>query len=336
MKVLLLYPSDLGEVIFLSPVVRALKAQIDPVDVHAVVPSEILFAFTENPYIDRVVPAGVKLIQILKKEAYDLVFDCSGDNYVSLICRLTGVKRISYGRQEWKNWLMTALKINKLPGVHLVERMKRMLDPIGFKPDDLGLDYFIPEADRVPPQWLPEEFRSRFVVFFISARYATRKLPLERVIELCDKINNPIVLLGHKEDQEEGAQIQRFFEPGQESQPFEEGLKALNKRTRVFNGVGVFNPNQVASLARQASVVFTYDSEMVPMASAFRKHVYLVLGNTIPLFGRYPYHTQFTLLENTGVDCRPCSVKGFNACPRGHFKCMRKISFDFYLRQGGD
>ncbi len=328
MKILILYSPSLDEAIFFTPVVRGLKAQLDPPEVHALLPPEIRFVAEENPYIDRLIAPRAEITPLLRKERYDVVVDCLRTFTSSLACLLTGTRRLTYPRQKRQEWLITWLGINNLPNIHFSERMLRILPQLNVKADDLGLDYFIPDRDKVPRHWLPEEFRQEYVVFYISAAFATRRLPLNRMIELCDKINKPIVLLGRKEDTEAAETIGAFFQELPPGDPFAEGLKALNKRTRVFNGVGRFNVNQVASLTRHASRVFTFDSEMVPIASAFQRPTVIIMGNTIPLFGRYPYKTKFTILEVTGLPCRPCTPRGYAKCPRGHFKCMKKIALE--------
>ena len=54
-------------------------------------------------------------------------------------------------------------------------------------------------------------------------------------------------------------------------------------------------------------------------------------GSSSPYFGKYPYKTRFTIFENNRLTCRPCSSTGFDQCPKGHFKCMNEVVFDFYL-----
>jgi ADP-heptose:LPS heptosyltransferase len=225
---------------------------------------------------------------------------------------------------------MIHLKINHLRNGHLVEQMMDAVEPLGVKLDELGLDYFIPERDWVSRSWLPEQFRSNYVVFALAAPYATRKLPVDRMLELCDKINRPIILLGTTEDHETGELIDRFFDKGM-SIVYEEGLLELNKKTIVYNACGKFNFNQMASVVKQASAVFMFDSDFIPVASALKKEIFGLWGNTILLFGRYPYRTKFSALESNSVMCRPCSSQGFDQCPKKHFRCMRDILFDFYL-----
>jgi len=67
------------------------------------------------------------------------------------------------------------------------------------------------------------------------------------------------------------------------------------------------------------------------IASAFRKPVISLWGNTVPEFGMYPYYpvklkNSFDIMEVKGLSCRPCSKIGYDKCPKKHFKCMELIS----------
>ncbi|HEX8060667.1 MAG TPA: glycosyltransferase family 9 protein, partial [Cyclobacteriaceae bacterium] len=220
---------------------------------------------------------------------------------------------------NFEKWLMVNFKINKLPHVHIVERYLAAAAPLGVKNDSLGLDYFIPDKDQVPVDWLPEEMRSGYVAYAIGAQHFTKKMPIERMIELCDKINRPIVLLGGKEDFENAEKVRQVF------------LSHPKKKTVIYNACGKFNLNQSASILRQAQYVFSHDTGLMHIAAAFRKEIFSIWGNTIPLFGMYPYRTRFSALENNKLGCRPCSKIGYDKCPKGHFRCMYDTDFDFYL-----
>ncbi|MDB5263406.1 MAG: glycosyl transferase, partial [Adhaeribacter sp.] len=195
---------------------------------------------------------------------------------------------------------------------------------LGVQNDGLGLDYFIPATDEVNLGSLPVSHQQGYVAFAIGAQHATKRLPLDRLIELCDNINRPIVLLGGKEDAATSEQIEQYFE---NPSP----LTNNEQRTTIYNACGKYNLNQSASLVRQAEVVFSHDTGLMHIAAAFRKKIFSIWGNTVPEFGMYPYHTDFTVLENKEINCRPCSKIGYKACPQGHFKCMRDIKFEFEL-----
>ena len=333
MKALVICGSSIADVVFATPLIRALKVQIDDLELHAFSDLSAAFAFEENPYIDNVqfsLESVWENYRRLKREKYNIIINLSEDWNSRYLVSLLNVETWSLKSLRWKQWLMVNLKIDQLPNKHLVDRMFESVRKLDLKQDELGLDYFIPEKDKVSREWLPPDFWSEYLVFCISANYNTRKLSVDRMIELCDKINKPIVLLGDKTDVETGEVVSNFFGKSV-SVSYDEGLLQLNKRTIVYNGCGKFNFNQMASIIKQSRAVFTFDNDFIPVASAFKKEIYGLWGNTIQLFGRYPYKTKFTTLENNKLECRPCSAKGFDKCPKGHFKCMNRIVFDFYI-----
>lgn len=334
MKILVIRFSSIGDIVLTTPVVRCIKTQLEPVQLHYATKEKFKSIFEENPYIDRMHYLKGSLTDFIKElraERFDYVIDLHHNLRSRIIKTALGVKAFSFRKLNFEKWLMVNLKINKLPNQHIVERYLDTVKSLGVKNDSLGLDYFIPEKDEVPLEWLPETHRGSFVAYVMGAQHNTKKLPLKRMIELCDKINKPVVLLGGPEDAARGEEVKKFFERHEHSSGYEEGLRELNKKTIVYNGCGKYNLNQSASLVRQARYVFTHDTGLMHIAAAFKKEIFSIWGNTIPLFGMYPYRTRFTVLENNKVDCRPCSKIGYKRCPRGHFKCMNDIVFDFYL-----
>ena len=333
MKLLIICGPTTGDVVFSTPAIRALKIQLDDPEIHVLVLPEVRFLVEENPYV-AVVHTFKGLLSTLwwnlKKERYDLIVNLNPRWRSKLLSlSLFGTPQYSLKSIFWRKWLMVNLKINNIRSRHAVDRIMHALRPLGIKADNLGLDYFLPDRDKVALEWLPTPFRKGFVVFCLSATFRTRKLPLDRMLELCDKINKPIVLIGSQDDAENAEVISSFFS-GSLSVRTKDGIPGLG-RTVVYNACGKFNFNQMASLIKRSCAVFTFDNDFVPVASAFRKEVIGLWGNTVPLFGKYPYRTRYTILEHNNLGCRPCSAKGFDECPKGHFRCMREIMFDFYL-----
>ncbi len=333
MKILIIRFSSIGDIVLTTPVIRTLKTQLEDAEIHYVTKVQYKTILESNPYIDKLFfleKSLDNLIDQLRKEKYSVIIDLHNNLRTRIIKMALWRKSYSFDKLNFRKWLKVNLKIDQLPQVHIVDRYMNTVAPLGVKPDALGLDYFIPEKDDVPLEWLPETHRKSFVAYAIGAQHNTKKLPLPRMIELCDRINKPIVLLGGKEDFEAGENIGSFFERTN-SVEYEPGLFELNKKTVIYNACGKFNINQSASLVRKASHVFTHDTGLMHIAAAFKKEVFSIWGNTIPEFGMYPYRTKFTLFENKKIDCRPCSKIGYKKCPKGHFKCMNEIVFDFYL-----
>jgi ADP-heptose:LPS heptosyltransferase len=334
MKVLIIRFSSIGDIVLTTPVVRTVKAQLDNVEVHYATKAQFRSIFQANPYIDKMHYLDGSLLALvsdLRKEKFDFIIDLHSSLRSRLIRLLLGAKSSAFHKLNWKKWLLVNFKINQLPQVHIVDRYLAAAASLGVKNDSLGLDYFIPEKDEVPVEWLPQGFHDGYVAYAIGAQHATKRLPLDRMIELCDRINRPLVLLGGKEDSPVAEQVSAFFERSTSSEPFEEGLREMNKKTIIYNACGKFNLNQSASLVKQARYVFSHDTGLMHIAAAFKKEIFSIWGNTVPAFGMYPYRTKFVIFENNKITCRPCSKLGYNKCPQGHFKCMKEVVFDFYL-----
>jgi len=334
MKILVLRFSSIGDIVLTTPVVRTLKTQLQDVEIHFATKAAYSSLLRENPYIDKIHELGDSLGDLvghLRMARFDLIIDLHNNLRTRIIKSRLSVRSHSFGKLNWEKWLLTKFKINKLPNMHIVDRYMETVADLDVKMDNLGLDFFIPEKDEMVMDWLPESHRSGFAALVIGAKFKTKQMPINRMIELCDRINKPVVLLGGKEDEEVAGELEEFFRQRDSTKEFEEGLDELGKKTLVFNAVGKCNLNQSASLIRQSNWVFTHDTGLMHIAAAFKKPIFSVWGNTVPAFGMYPYRTQFTIFENNNLDCRPCSKIGYDQCPKGHFKCMNELVFDFYL-----
>ncbi len=333
-KILIIRFSSIGDIVLTTPVIRTIKTQLDDCEVHYCTKASYASILRENPYIDKLhlLEDSLRdLVKSLKSEDFDYIIDLHNNLRTSIIKGSLRVPARSFNKINFRKWLMVRLKIDKLPNRHIVDRYMDTVIPLGIKMDSLGLDYFIPENEFVNRSDLPEPFRKEFVVYAIGAQHATKRLPFKRMIELCDRINKPLILLGGPEDKPDGDKIAAFFEKTSKSEPYEEGLEELNKKTIIYNACGKYTINESASLVKQASYVFTHDTGLMHIAAAFKKYIFSIWGNTIPQFGMYPYRTRFMVFENNKLSCRPCSKIGYAKCPKGHFKCMNDVIFDFYL-----
>jgi ADP-heptose:LPS heptosyltransferase len=199
-----------------------------------------------------------------------------------------------------------------LPKKHIVDRYLETTAPLQIKNDGKGLDYFIPENNRFKIADLPAPFQKGYVAFVIAGTYTTKKLPVEKISEICHKIDFPVILLGGKNE-------------------FDEGEKVLSQsKGNVLNFAGKINLNRSASLVRDAKVVLTNDTGLMHIAAAFKKKILSFWGNTVADFGMEPYlpDPASRRLEVENLKCRPCSKLGYQKCPKKHFKCMMEVNVD--------
>ncbi|GAB2531574.1 glycosyltransferase family 9 protein [Spirosoma aerophilum] len=318
-KVLVLQFASIGDVVLTSPVVRCLKQQLPKAEVHFCTRLDYQSVIAHNPYIKEghfLNNNLYSLIRQLRAQQFDYVVDLQNTVVTKLIKAALATRSYSVDNQLFRKWLYVSWKINALNEQHIVDRYLATVQPLGVGNDGRGLDYFIPYKDEVEFDWLPDSHQNDFVAYAIGGQYMTRRLPTARMIELCRKINYPIVLLGDKKDRQIGDEL----------------VKALGEKY-IYNACGHYNLNQSASLIQRARVVFSHDTGLMHVAAAFGKKVYSIWGGTTPQFGFYPYKTPHVRLETTGLGCRPCSATGLDNCPMKHFKCMNELSFNFDVKE---
>jgi len=336
-KILILRFSSIGDIVLTTPVIRALKRQLGNAEIHYCTKQSFRSIIENNPYVDKTHLLGESLndlIAELKKEKFDYVVDLHNNLRTRIIKTRLGRPSGTFDKLNFRKWLLVNLKYNAMRDVHIVERYLAAAKNLGITNNGAGLDYFIPEKDEVAMSSLPETHRKGYFGMAIGAQHYTKRLPLEKLIELCEKINAPIMLLGGKEDFETGELIAKHFEKQSTINNQQSTISpATNneQRTTIYNACGKYNLNQSASLVKQCKALFTHDTGLMHIGAAFQKKIYSIWGNTVPEFGMYPYKTDFEVFEVKGLDCRPCSKIGYSKCPRGHFKCMRGQNFDFTL-----
>ncbi|MFI5155175.1 MAG: glycosyltransferase family 9 protein [Chitinophagales bacterium] len=94
----------------------------------------------------------------------------------------------------------------------------------------------------------------------------------------------------------------------------------------TLNLAGKLSFLQSAALMRDAQMNFVNDSAPLHFASAMNAPVTAVYCSTIPAFGFGPLSDRSYIVETKkALDCRPCGLHGFKACPKGHFKCAYEI-----------
>jgi len=315
-KILIIRFSSIGDIVLTTPIIRCLKQQMN-VELHFLTKSAYKNILSPNPHLDKIWTIDKEIgevIRDLKAEKYDHIIDLH-HNLRTLRVKLNlGVPATSFPKLNVKKWLLTNLKINQLPNIHIVDRYFETVKKLGVKNDNTGLDYFIPsnkEIDTVQYGFAPHEY----IAFAIGAKFATKRLPTHKIIKICKSLPYPIVLLGGKEDIANG------------------NLISEKSGTHVFNACGQFSLHGSASWVRQSRLLITHDTGLMHIGAAFKKRIISIWGNTVPTFGMYPYQTDYEVIEVNDLKCRPCSKIGYQACPKGHFRCMESIDVGEILEQ---
>jgi ADP-heptose:LPS heptosyltransferase len=311
MKILIIRFSAIGDIAWTSPVIRCCKMQIPNAEIHFCTKKQYEDLVRYNPYLDKVHLLNNSLDELLnelKAENFDYVIDLHSKIRSVWIKFYLGKPFYTYHKLTFKRFLYTNFKIDLMPtNVHIVDRYLKTVSKLGVINDHRGLDFFINPENEVKINQLPSFCNQGFVALVIGASKITKKLPLFKMLELCEKISIPIVLIGGKEDL-----------------AFADQIMNETRHLKIFNAVGKYNLLQSISIIKQASVIFGHDTGLTHIAAAFKKKIYSIWGPTSPK-GFEPYMADNIILQNSNLSCRPCSKSGKKKCPKGHFRCMNEI-----------
>jgi len=291
-----------------TPVIRCLKQQLPSVEIHYLTKPQYATILEASPHISHVHVLDkplLKKISELKKYNFDVIIDLHRNLRSFILKVILGVPAHSFNKVNFKKWLLVEFKWNILPNTHIVDRYLGTIKPLGVVNDGKGLEYFIPSNIDISDFTLPKEF----VAFAIGAQHYTKRLPAPKIVEIANKLELPIVMLGGKEDIKQSIEIEKI------------------STATIVNYCGKLTLHQSAIVLSRANKVISHDTGLMHIAAAFKKEIVSIWGNTIPEFGMTPYYgneiVENTLFSVPHLRCKPCSKIGFSKCPKGHFKCMQ-------------
>ena len=317
MKYLIIRLSSIGDILLTTPVVRALKKQQPDSEVHFLTRESNLSMLVTNPYIDRVITVerhlDSKTRKALKQEGYDMVIDLHNNRDSRRVRHSLRCKSVTYKKENFNKFLYVLTKHNFMSGRHVVDRYFDAVKPLGVKPDGGGLDVFLPDnykgdelaKEKAGHRLVGEILAEPYIAVACGAQHATKRIPFDKLRQLCTSMNLHVVLLGDEHDRKRMRDWGLHFD-----------------RTRVYNLCGRTSLMLSAALVSHAEVVITPDTAIMHIAAAFGKPVIAIWGATSPEFGFSAYNTKHADCVVEGLWCHPCSRMGGKRCPLGHYNCM--------------
>jgi ADP-heptose:LPS heptosyltransferase len=313
LKILIIRFSSIGDIVLTTPVIRCCKEQIPDLEIHVITKKIFLNILINNPYVSKVHAFESKideLIEQLKNENFDFIVDLHNNIRSLSLKHKLNIPSSSFNKLNIKKWLYVQFKLNRLPSIHIVDRYFEAVSSLHVKNDGKGLDYFIPKQDEINlSETLPSSFQNGYYALVLGGSYFTKQIPENKLSEIIELSDKPLLMLGGKSEFELGQKLIQFYP------------------NKLFNACGKFNLNQSSYFIKCAEKVITSDTGLMHIAAAFKKEIHSLWGNTVKEFGMYPYlpNDKSKIHEVKTLSCRPCSKLGFHKCPKGHFKCMNEI-----------
>lgn len=319
-KILVIQTAFIGDVVLATALIEKLSKYFPGAKIDFLVRKGNESLLQNNPHINEILVWNkkenkiknlLKMLVTIRKKKYDKVINTQRFFATGLLTAFSGaVKTIGFDKNPLSFLFTTKVKhvISKENGIkHEVERNNDLIS--AFTDNTFTRPCLYPsEKDFIAVQAYSGE---TFVTMTPGSVWFTKKYPVEKWIELIKNFPSgyQIFLLGGKENTAECEDIKN---------------RAANLKVEVLAGKLSFL--QSAALMKNATMNYVNDSAPLHFASAVNAAVTAIFCSTVPAFGFTPLSDKSFIIETTEqLNCRPCGLHGYKACPQKHFKCALTI-----------
>ncbi len=338
MKILLIRLRLIGDVVFTTPAVAALRRHYPDASLTYLVEPPAEPVVRHNPHLDAVIvaerPPGVRrllydaaLALRLRRARFDLVIDFHGGPRSAWLTRATGAhRRIGYGlpgrhfaytdRVAWTRALV--------PPRHSVENQWDLLTPLGIAPPQAGQTPVEMALDagaaatvtrRLREAQVPDD--APIVLIHVSAGNPFRRWPAEHFAEVAaalareDRARRIIITSG----------------PSERGAADAIANDAQARAGEAAGGVvrcGEFDLSELRVLAAKAALYVGGDSGPLHIAATSDVPIVALFGPTLPQRSM-PWRraeTRAVAVDGGPLACRPCHQRH---CVPGDFRCLTQV-----------
>lgn len=326
-KILLIRMSSIGDILLTTPLLRQLRQLYPDAEIDFLVRKEYSQLLQANPHLSRLLTIDVhegEALKALKKQirrqGYDVIIDLHRNLRSRYLCAFWNHPPVlKIRKNQLTRFLLVHLKLNlyrrgsRRPR-HVAEKYLHAAGPLGADPQDLALEMHLPREieESGKTRWQALAAEGYGMVMAPGARHFTKRWPPEYYAQLIRQIyeatGRRTVLVGGPDEREIIAEIRR---------------RAGEEITRSL--AGEISLPETFALIRHAPCFVSNDSGLMHAAAAGGVPQVALFGSTTEELGFFPLNPAAQVLQNPHLTCRPCSHIGRDACPKGHFRCMKEI-----------
>jgi predicted lipopolysaccharide heptosyltransferase III len=337
-KILLVRLRLIGDVVFTTPAIAALRQHFPDATLAYLVERGAEPVVRHNPHLDRVIvaerPRGLRrlaydiaLARRLRRDGYDLVIDFHGGPRSAWLTRATGApRRIGYAMPgRWWAYTDTVPWTRSLvPPRHSVENQWDLLIPLGIAapkagatPVEMRVDERVSRAvtERLRDADVPDE--APIIVMHVSAGNPFRRWPAEHFAEVAaqlaraDRARRIIITSGPSEH---GA-ADAIAAAAQ--------VRAADAAASILR-CGEFDLAELRALTERAALYIGGDSGPLHVAATTRVPIVALFGPTLPERSM-PWRSReahAVAVDAGPLPCRPCHQR---QCVPGDFRCLTRV-----------
>ncbi|MDB6065683.1 MAG: Lipopolysaccharide heptosyltransferase [Pedosphaera sp.] len=329
LKILILKPSSLGDVIHALPVLRLLKLHLPNSEIFWWLESSLVPLLADDPDLAGIFsfqrkrwaapdhwPELLAGIRRMRREQFDWAIDLQGLARSGLFTWLSnsgmsiGLDNPREGAREGARLFYDAIAPSAADGTHAVDRYLSVLPRLGVPVHSNFC--WLPErpilAAQVRAKWKTDS--ARWVILLPGARWENKRWPIENFADLIRRMlplapDLKFAILGGKDDCSLGSAL------------------AAVAPDRCLDLTGQTNLLEMIEWVRLSQLVITNDTGPMHVAAALQKPVVALFGPTDPN-GTGPYGQRQNVIQVTDLPCIPC-MKGQCAYEQP-LACLRGIT----------
>jgi lipopolysaccharide heptosyltransferase II len=324
-KILIIRLSSIGDIILTTPLLRSIRKTYPNASITYITKKQYAGLLADSPYISELISfdktEGFTGLRKIKHRLRDQHFDAYLDihkNWRSRFLRFgLGAKMITtYPKYIIRRALLIRFRINLYKHVRPVYlRYFEAARRLGVHYDGQGSEIHFPRAamEKVTGilSSLGYEFNTPLVVICPGATYFNKKWLPEGFVftarQLMHEKSAFVIVHGGRDDMELCDDIVKQIGNGS------------------YSLAGTLSLPESAALLKLSTLVIANDSGLLHLAQSQKRPVIGIYGPTTRELGFFPIEQNSTVVE-TSLPCRPCTPKGLNYCPKGHFRCMKDIT----------
>ena len=333
-KFLVIQTAFLGDAVLVTALLEKLHVHYPDAHIDLVVRHVNDSLFIDHPFLRKVFVWEkrrnktrnlFRLIRAIRGERYDHVINCQRFFSTGLITVLArGGEKIGYDKNP-VSFLFSRRVEHRIPSPATLRRAPQRAADTAHEVDRLNaLIEHLTDAQRPLPRLYPNavaleeadhvrfrhtEDQGTYVCIAPASVWSTKQWPETKWVELIKALpaDLHVFLIGAPSD---GRLCERI----------------ATAAGRGYNVTEDLSPLGSAALMQGAVMNYVNDSAPLHIASAMHAPVTAVFCSTVPAFGFGPLNANGRVVETTEqLDCRPCGLHGYRACPKGHFKCALGI-----------
>jgi heptosyltransferase-2 len=318
-NILLVRFSAIGDILLLTPLLRALRRRHPDARITLVTRTPFLPLLAHNPHLNELIgwEPGTSLHALgrrLREQRYSHQLDLHGSLRSQRLRWHTGGRWATYPKHRLARTILIRTRRDLYRDRRPVaERYFDAARELDVSPDGGSLELFLPRSALETAQaFLTARGiggSRQLIAVAPGAAHFSKRWPPHHWIGLVRRLvegGNDVVVLGGPSDRAIGVAVAGAAEP------------------HAASAAGEFDLLGSAALLKRSRALVSGDTGLMHLATSVGTPVVALFGPTVEQFGFFPYRAKAAVLQRD-LSCRPCTAHGGPVCPLRHHRCLQDI-----------